>query len=145
MIAGSLVAAAGMMLLTRVVPGAPYVTVVLPAVGVFGFGLAMLVSPLTSVVLGSVPDRDAGVASGFNNAVARLSGLLAAAILPVAAGMGGLEKLSGASLTSGFVRATWISAGLCVAGAVVTYAMIGRRPAAAKSAHARTNHRARSS
>jgi hypothetical protein len=133
-----------MMLLTRVAPGSSYVTIVLPAVGVFGFGLALLVSPLTSVVLGSVPDRDAGVASGFNNAVARLAGLLAAAILPVAAGIGGLEKLSGSRLTSGFVRATWICAALCVAGAVVTFVMIGRHPAVNTSAHAARGHRARS-
>lgn len=144
MIAGSLVAAAGMMLLTRVVPGAPYATVVLPAIGVFGMGLAMLVSPLTSVVLGSVPDRDAGVASGFNNAVARLSGLLAAAVLPVAAGMGGLDTLSGPRLTSGFVRATWICAGLCASGAFVTFAMIGRSRVSAKGTRAHSPRRTES-
>jgi MFS family permease len=121
MVIGALVAGVGMVLFSRVAPGARYVTVILPAVVVFGLGLSALVAPLTSAVLEAASERDAGVASGVNNAAARLAGLISAAALPAAAGMGGLEKLSGLRLTQGFARAMWICAGLCVLGAVVTW------------------------
>lgn len=118
MLAGAVLASIGMLVFARVQPGVGYVTVVLPAVIVFGIGLAALVAPLTSVVLGSVADDRVGVASGVNNAAARLAGLIAVAALPLAAGLGGLDHLAGPSLTAGFVRAMWINAGLCAAGAV---------------------------
>ena len=127
MAVGTIVAAAGMLLFTRVVPGASYVTAVLPAVLVFGLGLSALVAPLTAAVLEAAPDRDAGVASGVNNAAARLAGLASAAALPAAAGLGGLERLSGLRLTQGFARAMWICAGLCLVAAVVTWLTVGGR------------------
>jgi EmrB/QacA subfamily drug resistance transporter len=121
MAVGSLVAGAGMLLFSRVAPGASYVTDVLPAAIVFGLGLSSLVAPLTAAVLAAAPENDAGVASGVNNAAARLAGLLSAAALPAAAGMGGLERLSGIRLTQGFARAMWICAALCVVAAVITW------------------------
>jgi EmrB/QacA subfamily drug resistance transporter len=127
MAAGAIVAAGGMLLFTRVVPGASYVTGVLPAVVVFGLGLSSLVAPLTAAVLEAAPDRDAGVASGVNNAAARLAGLASAAALPAAAGLGGLERLAGLRLTQGFARAMWICAGLCVAASVVTWLTVRER------------------
>jgi len=125
MVTGALIAGAGMLLFSRVAPGASYVTTVLPAVIVFGLGLSALVAPLTAAVLGAAPECDAGVASGVNNAAARLAGLLSAAALPAAAGMGGLERLSGLRLTQGFARAMWICAMLCAVAAVVTWVMVG--------------------
>jgi EmrB/QacA subfamily drug resistance transporter len=125
MVIGALVAGAGMVLFSRVVPGARYVTVILPAVVVFGLGLSALVAPLTSAVLEAASERDAGVASGVNNAAARLAGLISAAALPAAAGMGGLESLSGLRLTQGFARAMWICAGLCALGALVMLVSLG--------------------
>jgi hypothetical protein len=125
MTAGALVAGVGMLLFSRVVPGGTYVGAILPAVVVFGLGLSMLVAPLTAAVLAAAPDSDAGVASGVNNAVARLAGLISAAALPVAAGMGGLAKLSGLQLTRGFTRAMWICAALAALAAMVTWGMTG--------------------
>src|SRR5688572_31114756 len=61
----------GMLLLTRARPGADYVTVILPALVVFGVGLGVLVAPLTAAVLAAAPAELKGVASAFNNAVAR--------------------------------------------------------------------------
>ena len=124
---GALVAAAGMALFARVRPGASYVSAVLPATVVFGLGMAMLVAPLTVAVLGALDESEAGIASGINNAVARLAGLAAAAALPLASGIGGLKQLSGPALTTGWIRAAWISAGLCAAGAVVALLTI-RKP-----------------
>jgi EmrB/QacA subfamily drug resistance transporter len=121
MVVGALVAAVGMLLFSRVAPGVSYVRTILPAVVVFGLGLSALVAPLTAAVLAAAPSEDAGAASGVNNAAARLAGLLAAAALPAAAGLGGLERLSGLRLTQGYARAMWICAGLAVLASVVVW------------------------
>lgn len=81
MAGGPMIAAAGLLLLMRVGPGATYVTTVLPGIAVFGLGLAATVAPLTATVLGSVEPGHSGVASGVNNMVARVAGLLAIAAL----------------------------------------------------------------
>src|SRR5579884_2138907 len=87
MAGGPLVAGAGLLLLVRTTHRAPYFTEVLPAIVVFGLGMAATVAPLTATVLGSVPTGHSGLASGVNNAVARMAGLLAiAAIGAVVAG-----------------------------------------------------------
>jgi len=120
MTAGSLVAAVGMLLFVLVRPGASYWTSVLPAAIVFGIGLSSLVAPLTMVALASLGESRAGLASGVNNSVARVAGLLATAIIPLAAGLGGAQSLSGATLANGFTRAMFICAGLCALGSVVS-------------------------
>jgi hypothetical protein len=87
MSAGPFVAGVGLFLLMRTNASANYVTQVLPAVLVFGLGLAATVAPLTATVLGSVEAGHSGLASGVNNAVARIAGLIAiAAIGAVVAG-----------------------------------------------------------
>jgi predicted MFS family arabinose efflux permease len=116
MTVGPIVAAAGLALMARVDPGVHYLSVALPAVVVFGLGLSITVAPLTSTVLGSVPESQAGVASGTNNAVARVAGLLAVATLPAAAGIGGRAG----SLRDGFDRAILIAAVLCALGGLVS-------------------------
>lgn len=78
---GPLIAAVGLALLVRVDRDPNYLLEVLPALVPFGIGLAMTVAPLTTTVLDSVAERQAGVASGANNAVARVAGLLAIAAL----------------------------------------------------------------
>ena len=70
-----------MLLFLRVGSGASYVTDVLPAVLVFGLGLSATVAPLTATVLDSVSERRVGIASGINNGVSRVAGLLAIAVL----------------------------------------------------------------
>jgi EmrB/QacA subfamily drug resistance transporter len=127
MTAGSLVAAVGMLLFALVRPGASYVTSVLPAAIVFGFGLSSLVAPLTTVALTALGEARAGLASGVNNSVARVAGLLATAIIPLAAGLGGAHSLSGATLANGFTRAMFICAGLCTAGSVISLVTMSGR------------------
>jgi EmrB/QacA subfamily drug resistance transporter len=130
MVSGSLAAAGGMLLFTRVQTGAHYATSVLPAVVVFGIGLACFVAPLTSVALGALGDQRAGLASGVNNAVARLAGLLAVAGIPLAAGLGGVHELRGTAVSSGFTRAMIICAALCAAGSAIAAVTIsGPKPA----------------
>jgi len=124
MTVGALIAAVGMVLFARVQEGASYVTTILPAIVVFGIGLSILVAPLTSAVLSAVKESDTGIASGINNAVARLAGLIATAALPLAAGIGGSAKLEGPAFAAGYARAMLICAGLCAAGALVAFATV---------------------
>jgi EmrB/QacA subfamily drug resistance transporter len=81
---GPLIGATGLALLVRVDSDVNYVVDVLPAMLLFGFGLSMTVAPLTTTVLDSVEERHVGVASGVNNAVARVAGVLAIAALGAA-------------------------------------------------------------
>jgi EmrB/QacA subfamily drug resistance transporter len=113
MTVGPLIAAAGLALMARVVPGATYLSAVLPAVVVFGIGLAITVAPLTAAVLSAVPDAYAGTASGVNNAISRVAGLLAVAVLPVAAG---IRAGPGQPLGPGFSVAMIITAAICLVG-----------------------------
>ena len=121
---GSIVAGAGILLFIRVKPDTTYMATVLPALIVFGLGLGFLVAPLTAAALQSLGERRAGIASGVNNAAARLAGLLATASIPVAAGIGGSHEPRGALLAAAFVRAMIISAALCAAGAIVAFALV---------------------
>ncbi len=82
---GPAIVAAGFLLLALPGLGSRYVTGYLPAIMFLGFGLALTVSPLTASVLGSVAPGDTGVASGVNNAVARVAGLVAIAVLGIVA------------------------------------------------------------
>ena len=81
MTAGPIVGGIGLLLMLRVGSGADYLTEVLPAILVFGLGLAATVAPLTATVLDSVSERRVGIASGINNGVSRVAGLLAIAVL----------------------------------------------------------------
>jgi EmrB/QacA subfamily drug resistance transporter len=84
LVVASLAAAVGFLLFA--LPGAEhgsYWTSFFPAVAVQGFGMALVITPLTTVALGSVEGGHSGLASGVNNAVARVAGLLAVAVLGV--------------------------------------------------------------
>jgi EmrB/QacA subfamily drug resistance transporter len=79
MTAGPAVTGVGLLLFVRIDERADYLTQVLPGTIVFGLGLAMTVAPLTATVLEAADRRHAGIASGVNNAVARVASLLAIA------------------------------------------------------------------
>ena len=119
MIAGPAVAAVGALLLGRIGIGADYVSDILPGVIVFGLGLALTVAPLTSAALAAVEDRYSGVAAGVNNAVARAAQLLAVPLLPIMAGLAGIESVGGAEFSAGFQAAERVNAIVLLASAAV--------------------------
>jgi EmrB/QacA subfamily drug resistance transporter len=121
---GPLVIAAGMVLMAMIDAGDGYVTHVLPAVVVFGAGLTLVVSPVTATVLAAADPRHAGVASGVNNAVARVASLLAVAVLPLIAGITGKRFYDPAAMTHGFHVAALACSALAVAGGALAWVTI---------------------
>jgi EmrB/QacA subfamily drug resistance transporter len=100
---GPLVAAAGLAMMTRLDAGLDYFSDLLPALLVFSLGLTATVAPLTATVLADADESNAGIASGVNNAIARVAGLLAVAAIGavVSAQFGSAldERLGGRSLS----------------------------------------------
>lgn len=129
MTVGPLIMAGSVAALTRVDTQTSYLIDVLAPTIVFGIGLATMVTPLTATALAAVPDHRAGIASGVNNAVARIGGLLAIAVLPVVTSIGPDGFDDAATLRPAFAMAMWICAGLLALGGLLSAALV-RRPTA---------------
>ena len=116
---GPLLCAIGVLFTLRLSSASSYWSDVLPAVCIFGLGLATFVAPLTSTALSSAPDRNAGVASGVNNAVARSGTLLAVAVVPVLTGLTGSAYSDATSLMNPFRASLTVIALLLLIGAAL--------------------------
>jgi EmrB/QacA subfamily drug resistance transporter len=118
MTVGPIVVGGGLLLLTRAQPGQGYVSGVLPGAIVFAIGLTITVAPLTTAVLAAVDDHHVGVGSAFNNAVARIAGLLAVAVLPLVATLDTASSI--ATFDRGYRRSMVICAVVCALGGVIS-------------------------
>jgi EmrB/QacA subfamily drug resistance transporter len=108
---GPLIAAASLVGLVRLKPGFSYWFELLPPLLVFSVGLSMIVAPLTATVLADAGEHDAGIASGVNNAVARVAGLLGIAVVgALVAGNSNTLDLAGYHLSM-IVTAALVAAG----------------------------------
>jgi EmrB/QacA subfamily drug resistance transporter len=121
---GPIVVGAGLLLLTQATHSGSYFTMVLPAMLVFGVGLAITVAPLTSTAMSAAPAEHAGVASAVNNAVARAAGLIAVTVLPLLAGLTGAAALQPHHFATGFRVALVIAGCTCAAGGLLAAATI---------------------
>ena len=119
---GPLVAGASLVYLTTMHERFSYWTELLPVILVFSVGLAMIVAPLTATVLADASEHDAGIASGVNNAVARIAGLLGIAVVGAAIA-GSDNRLD----LSGFRVSMAITAALIAAGGAIGFAGIRNR------------------
>lgn len=159
LIAGSLLVAAAFVLLGLTAPLQSAWLAVLPLMGLFGLGMGLVISPLSTAVMTSVEDADTGIASGSNNAIARVAGLLAiaamggvvaavfqqqlgsAAELHLFFGLPPAEPLP-AELEATRLRATnaalaavaYLTAGLAILSALIAWLTQERRPASARGA-----------
>lgn len=124
---GALIASGGFLCFVLLRPGVGWAAV-LPGALLLGLGLSVAVAPLTVAVLDAVGPERAGLASGVNNAVARLAGLLGVAAVPWAAGLSGLgREVDPERLTTGFHRAAVLCAALCVAASVASVVWVPSR------------------
>jgi EmrB/QacA subfamily drug resistance transporter len=141
MIVGPLLAAAGMVLLTRLGPDTGYLSHVLPAELVISFGMGTVFGPLTSTALIGVAEHDAGVASALVNAVQQIGGSLGTALLNtifvsaltsyVASNAINPQTDPAGLMTAtvhGYTVAFWVSAGLMAVAAVIAAVFIRVRP-----------------
>ena len=110
---GPILAGLGFFTMIRLGTEVNYFVDLLPGVLLFAVGLSMTVAPLTSAILGSISTAQSGIGSAVNNAIARVAGLIAVALLGVIAG----GQLDPQSLS----RTVFVIAILLVAGGVVSF------------------------
>ncbi|WP_432560353.1 MFS transporter [Granulicoccus sp. GXG6511] len=126
MTAGPLLMGAGFLLMLMITDPLNYWTQLLPGAVAFGLGLAITVAPLTSAILGAVDTARSGIASAVNNAVSRIAGLVAVALVGLIVG----ARLDLAGLHRGLV----VCAALSIIGGVVSWIGIRRQPVGSHSA-----------
>jgi len=113
---GPAIVTLAILLLLDYKPGDGFVTFLLPRTFLFGVGMSVMVAPLTSTVMSSVEDKFSGIASGINNAVARVGGLIVIALL----GLAGTGDTYRFSLT--------LCAILTAGSSIAAYMVIRNRP-----------------
>jgi len=116
MTVGPIVCGVGVLTMLMVMRDFDYWWQMLPGIVLFGVGLTLTVSPLTSAILGAIEPERSGIASAVNNAVSRVAGLIVTAMLGVITG--------GALDLDGFHRTVVVMAALLIAGGLVSFAGI---------------------
>lgn len=144
---GSALVAVAFAMLALLAPAQSFWVSVLPGTIVMGLGMALVVSPLSTAIMGAVDEDRAGTASGINNAVSRVAGLIAVAAMGSLAGsiyvtaggsvsFGALSDADGHAdaMTTAYATLAWVTAGLAAISAGVAWVFI---PAATQSSDMR--------
>jgi EmrB/QacA subfamily drug resistance transporter len=123
---GPIIAGVGIAMLALPDVGTPYWSGFLPAMLVLSVGMTVAVAPLTTTVMTAVDTRQAGIASGINNAVARVAGVIAVAVLGLVY-FGGGGGTDASPRNDAFALAMYLAAGCAVAGGLVAFATVRPR------------------
>jgi EmrB/QacA subfamily drug resistance transporter len=129
---GPLLAATGLLLLTRIGPHTTWTADVLPGAFVFGLGLVTFVAPLTATVMASADPDHVSIASGVNNAIARSAQLAAVAVIPVVSGL--TAAMGAAEVTHSFRISLVIAASVAALAAPLSFFGLGTRPRTTRTA-----------
>lgn len=138
---GSAITALGYGLLWLQAPSGDFLARIVPCMVLAGFGISLVVAPLTAAVMAYAPEEDQGAASGINNAVARASGLIAVALMGLVArasygpggagmpgfGLPGQTAAHVAATSAAFAHVAALAAALALASALIAALMGGRR------------------
>jgi MFS family permease len=119
MAAGPIIAGIGYLLMLAAGPGFNFWTQMFPGLVLFGIGLSVTVTPLTSAILAAVDREQSGIGSAINNAISRVAGLVAVACTGIVVG-GQLDY-------EGFRRVALVTAVLFIAGGIVSAVGIRNR------------------
>ncbi len=146
LVAGAAIVGAGYLLMGLLAPAQNLWGHILPAMCLVGAGMALVVAPLSTAVIGAVPADQTGTASGINNAIARMAGLISVAavgglISALYLSAGGPSSFGlvsdlpghGQAMTRAFQGIAFVAAGLCAFSAVLAGLLPGaRKPLAAR-------------
>lgn len=126
MTAGPIIAGCGYLLLLTMGEQVDYWFNVLPGILVFALGISITVAPLTSAILGSIPSQQAGIGSATNNAIARVAGLVAIAMVGVI--------VAGTLDVASFHRVLLVTAALLFLGGIVSFIGVRNPPVSSSEA-----------
>ncbi len=130
---GPIVASFGFLLYLRIKMPVSYWADIFPALLVFGFGLSITVAPLTAAILGHIEPKHAGVASAINNAVARIAGLVAVALVGLVIGKDAFNGSTARGMMAFHKSAVAIAILLILGGIISAIGISNRRPAGTKA------------
>jgi EmrB/QacA subfamily drug resistance transporter len=126
-VGGLVVYVAGLWMLSAVGAGTSLARL-LTSIGVFAVGMAALTAPLATATLGALDETDQGLASGVNNAMGQLAGLLAIVVLPAAAGLSGGSAFGGVEFAAGYASALRVATALAALAVPIALVTLWKGP-----------------